>query len=1264
MSDSGDPDPAALAGPPDLVPAAETGDRLSPPPGARNKDRDLTSAASLDSKTNDAAALKPSPAAAVGAGVPQVGLSGPGGRGGIEHPCVAAPRRQSGEVHHDPAAPVDVSSVPLPPRRHSDPPAAAAAAAGPPHLPPRAKEVTAPKVKKVKATDEALGGVEEGTKPSLEAARAVSSSGPGESARPDVGSSSYHKGQGRRDLAGEATAGPSASTALPQATAAASTTARAAATNLAPLVAEAVSRWPAPPSRLEQDAALAVYTRPLRTLTCHVKPLYTLLRERMVETKRYGTPGVKYNSGFDDHEGHYRAIIGETILQRYVVTGKLGSGSFGKVLRCYDEKRGINVALKITRTGRTFREQAKLEVNVVLAMNRLAGVNQLAVRLLKVFDWMGHMVLSFEMLSNNLFQALKMTDFKGLSLDFIRDIAHQILLVLQAMGNHQPHAIIHSDLKPENIVLRFSGSHRVTLIDFGSACYAGHCIHKYIQSRFYRSPEVILHLPYDTAIDRWSLGCMLVELHTGVPLFGGRDEKEQVALFEATLGPIPVDMLQKSIKARKFYTYSDDRYSLMEPCSKKRTLQAIIAERHGRHAAKPEDPAAYSAFLHLVTRLLAYRPSDRISCSDALKHPFFSEPTDPDTPHLNPKKIDFYFYFDYFCVFFASPRSSSLGTHTPQTETTRAKESRNVKRLLHYLVQRKKKEEEEKRRNIIRENERGTRTERYEGSPSGLIVPGFSNFVPVRLLIPLERNRQKTGPKLSIYQRPKQNTAAYYLVLHLDLEKNSFAALQSSESEREKERDNQQPTNRKNGTSYIEGTDRLARAMQWPIEGHTQQKTTTTTKNTHTKNTTEQRMKRNACIRLEDTLQRKVVRQRFLLRSNYIYIYIYIYIYFIVSLFQPAGLARHNRKKEDDEEFEHLLSDLRMVTKKVGVEKLKENQKKEKKKQEKVQAHQNVLSMMDHKKSSVEEDLIRRQQQLHFQQLLQQLMQTQRSFLDKPNTNFHSDVRSSKHFDVAVGDMQGWRAAMEDEHVVDLTFPCSSSDSEEGLFCVFDGHSGTGSAQLCSALIPTVARQHRNGNKVNFVDTFLEVDDKLKLALKDGSGCTAVVVHVTPKMITCASVGDSRAVLCRGGEAVALSHDHKPENDEERERIEAAGGFVQDNRVNGQLAMSRAMGDFTYKGKTELDRTAQPVIAVPDIIEYQRDPARDAFIAVACDGIFDVLSNEELVEMILKLKGEGMTNVQVCEAICHQCLAPSDAAGKPSRPQGTDNMTIMVVDLK
>jgi serine/threonine protein kinase len=88
--------------------------------------------------------------------------------------------------------------------------------------------------------------------------------------------------------------------------------------------------------------------------------------------------------------------------------------------------------------------------------------------------------------------------------------------------------IIHCDLKPENILLRHPKKSGIKVIDFGSSCRSDKRMYSYIQSRFYRSPEVMLGLPYSVSIDVWSLGCILAEMHTGEPLFSGSDQFDQM----------------------------------------------------------------------------------------------------------------------------------------------------------------------------------------------------------------------------------------------------------------------------------------------------------------------------------------------------------------------------------------------------------------------------------------------------------------------------------------------------------------------------------------------------------------------------------------------------------------------------------------------------------------------------------------------------------------------------------------------------------------
>ena len=153
------------------------------------------------------------------------------------------------------------------------------------------------------------------------------------------------------------------------------------------------------------------------------------------------------------------------------------------------------------------------------------------------------------------------------------------------------------------------------------------------------------------------------------------------------------------------------------------------------------------------------------------------------------------------------------------------------------------------------------------------------------------------------------------------------------------------------------------------------------------------------------------------------------------------------------------------------------------------------------------------------------------------------------------------------------------------------------------------------------------------------SGTTAIVVLVTPTHILCANAGDSRAVLSRSGVTLPLSFDHKPNNDCEVVRVESDGGFVRAGRVDGDLAVSRSLGDFGYKrdgrrhGQTRVSST-------PDLTVHVRRPGEDEFVLLACDGIWDRLTNRDASDLVHKLiHDEGETDVGlVCEEIIDTAL--------------------------
>ena len=272
-----------------------------------------------------------------------------------------------------------------------------------------------------------------------------------------------------------------------------------------------------------------------------------------------------------------------------------------------------------------------------------------------------HQCLVFEMLSLNLYELLKNTQFGGVSLNLIRKFAKQVLKALAFLAKSDVD-IIHCDLKPENILLRHPKKSGVKVIDFGSSCRSNKRMYSYIQSRFYRSPEVILGLPYGVAIDMWSLGCILAEMHTGEPLFSGSDQFDQMQKIVKLLGMVPTEMLDRSSSTiklqffdKKMAATGQEEWRLRQ--TKKAAAKSEASASSPTEAAtEPKEPIVpstnpiasltevitagnrqkkkfppseaynsqrnYELFIDLVYKMLSYKPEDRIKPQDALNHPF------------------------------------------------------------------------------------------------------------------------------------------------------------------------------------------------------------------------------------------------------------------------------------------------------------------------------------------------------------------------------------------------------------------------------------------------------------------------------------------------------------------------------------------------------------------------------------------------------------------------------------------------------------------
>ncbi|KAM9425386.1 protein phosphatase 1bb isoform 2-T3 [Pholidichthys leucotaenia] len=287
------------------------------------------------------------------------------------------------------------------------------------------------------------------------------------------------------------------------------------------------------------------------------------------------------------------------------------------------------------------------------------------------------------------------------------------------------------------------------------------------------------------------------------------------------------------------------------------------------------------------------------------------------------------------------------------------------------------------------------------------------------------------------------------------------------------------------------------------------------------------------------------------------------------------------------------------------------------------------------------------------------------AFLDKPKTEKHSAHGEGNGLRYGLSSMQGWRVEMEDAHTAVVGLPHGLTDWS--FFAVYDGHAGSRVANYCSGHLlehilsggaefgsgPGSVEGVKDGIRSGFlnIDEYMRSFSDLRQGL-DRSGSTAVCVLLSPTHLYFINCGDSRAVLSREGKVGFSTQDHKPCNPREKERIQNAGGSVMIQRVNGSLAVSRALGDYDYKCVDGKGPTEQLVSPEPEVCVLERVDG-DEFIVLACDGIWDVMSNEELCEFVRSRLLVCDDLEKVCNSVVDTCLH------KGSR----DNMSVVLVCL-
>uniref|UniRef100_A0A8B9KRP9 non-specific serine/threonine protein kinase n=1 Tax=Astyanax mexicanus TaxID=7994 RepID=A0A8B9KRP9_ASTMX len=357
-------------------------------------------------------------------------------------------------------------------------------------------------------------------------------------------------------------------------------------------------------------------------------------------------------------EGDYQLLQHEVLCSMtntYEVLEFLGRGTFGQVVKCW--KRGTSeiVAIKILKNHPSYARQGQIEVSILARLSTESADDYNFVRAYECFQHKNHTCLVFEMLEQNLYDFLKQNKFSPLPLKYIRPVLQQVataLMKLKSLG------LIHADLKPENIMLVDPARqpYRVKVIDFGSASHVSKAVcSTYLQSRYYRAPEIILGLPFCEAIDMWSLGCVIAELFLGWPLYPGASEYDQIRYISQTQGLPAEYLLSAGTKTTRFFNRDpDSTYPLWrlktpedhegETGIKSKEARKYIfnclddmAQVNVTTDLEGSDMLAEKAdrreFIDLLTKMLTIDADKRITPIETLNHPFVTMAHLLDFPH-------------------------------------------------------------------------------------------------------------------------------------------------------------------------------------------------------------------------------------------------------------------------------------------------------------------------------------------------------------------------------------------------------------------------------------------------------------------------------------------------------------------------------------------------------------------------------------------------------------------------------------------------------
>ena len=391
----------------------------------------------------------------------------------------------------------------------------------------------------------------------------------------------------------------------------------------------------------------------------------------------------------------------------YIIKSLLGTGVSGQAFKAFCPNNKNYYALKIIKNKEILKKMCLFEIKIMQFLNERDKNDQYhIIRLFDYFMYNNHLCIVIELLHKTLLQLLEMNNMEGISLNSIRFILKQILSAVDFIHSLK---IIHTDLKPENILLTvYKGDNNETgnsnlnlsninnqknnlnqinlnnntsgiksnnisnislinkrvnikIADFGAACLLKNLDNKlYIQSLYYRAPEVILHLKQkNEKVDIWSIGCILGELYLGTPIMPGNTSYDQLYKINILLGEVPQYMIEQSnkrdkyFKKDKFNNYrikSPEEFYKENPDIPKKEYEIpknmkniddlinvkkdIIKSKNSLHKSMHNSSLSLNssntkedlvALIHLMKVMLQIDPKKRWSCKQCLKHPFLTK---------------------------------------------------------------------------------------------------------------------------------------------------------------------------------------------------------------------------------------------------------------------------------------------------------------------------------------------------------------------------------------------------------------------------------------------------------------------------------------------------------------------------------------------------------------------------------------------------------------------------------------------------------------